>query len=322
VTGASGFVGRHLVRRLRAEGWFVRGLSRDPSRHVPAPDGVELVAADVCEATGVKAAIEGCDTVFHLAARVHERSAGPDVEDRIVNVEGTRNVLSAAVACGYERFVFVSSVKAMGEGGAECLDESCEEDPRTSYGLSKLEAERLVFETGRTTGTHVACLRPPLVYGAGARGNLERMIGAIDRGFFPPLPDTGNRRSLVHVENLVDAALLVATHPDANGQCYIVTDTQPCSTRALYEMIARGLGRKIPRWTVPLWILETLACAGDAAEIVSGRTLPFDTDTLQKVIGSSWYSSAKITRELGYRPRRTLDDALPELITWYRTTWK
>lgn len=319
VTGASGFVGRHLVRRLRAEGWFVRGLSRDHSRHAPPPDGVDLVVADVCEATGLKAAMGGCDTVFHLAARVHERSTRHDAEDRSVNVEGTRNVLSAAVACGYERFVFVSSVKAMGEGAAGCLDESCAEDPRTSYGRSKLDAERLVFETGRTSGMHVACLRPPLVYGAGARGNLERMIGAIHRGFFPPLPDTENRRSLVHVENLVDAALLVATHPHANGQCYIVTDAQPCSTRALYEMIAGGLGRKIPRWTVPLWILESLARAGDAARTVSGRTVPFDTAVLQKLIESSWYSSAKITRELGYRPRRALDDALPELIAWYRT---
>ena len=265
--------------------------------------------------------MEGCDTVFHLAARVHERSAGHDAEDRIVNVEGTRNVLSAAVACGYARFVFHSSVKAMGEDGAECLDESSPEDPRTSYGRSKLEAERLVLETGRTSGMHVACLRPPLVYGAGARGNLERMIGAIDRGFFPPLPETRNRRSLVHVENLADAALLVATRPDASGQCYLVTDAHPCSTRALYEMIVRGLGRKIPRWTVPLRILESLARAGDAARIVSGRPVPFDTDALRKLIESSWYSSAKITRELGYRPRRALDEALPELIARYRTTW-
>jgi nucleoside-diphosphate-sugar epimerase len=318
VTGASGFIGRHLVRRLREEQWLVRELARHPAGQTRWTDDVELVVADVCEPAGLKAALTGCDTVFHLAALVHERSAGPDAEYQAVNVEGTRNVLSAATACGSERFVFISSVKAMGEGAPERVDESCSESPRTSYGRSKLDAERLVLETGRTTGMHVVCLRPPLVYGSGARGNLERMIAAIDRGVFPSLPETGNRRSFVHIENLVDAILLAATHPKANGQCYIVTDAQPYSTRALYEMIVRGLGRRVPRWTVPLWTLKTLARAGDVAGSLSGRALAFDTSTLLKLIESSWYSSAKITRELGYQPRVALADALPDLITSYR----
>lgn len=318
VTGASGFVGRHLVRRLRDEQWLVRGLTRHPAGLTSWPDDVELVAADVCEPDGLRAAFTGCDTVFHLAARVHERSDGPADEHQAINVEGTRNVLSAATACGSERFVYVSSVKAMGEGTPELVDESCSEFPETSYGRSKLDAERLVLETGRATGMHVVCLRPPLVYGSGARGNLERMIAAIDRGIFPPLPETGNRRSFVHVENLLDAILLVATRPEANGQRYIVTDAQPYSTRALYEAIVRGLGRRVPRWTVPLWMLEALARAGDVVGRLSGRALAFNSGTLLKLTESSWYSSAKITRELGYRPQVTFADALPELITSYR----
>jgi nucleoside-diphosphate-sugar epimerase len=280
-----------------------------------------MFTADVRDAPGLKTAAAACDTVFHLAARVHEISV-PDngeADYRSHNVDGTRNVLAAAAACGIERFVFVSSVKAIGDGAPICIDELFSGAPKTSYGRSKLEAERLVFQAGRATGMHVACIRPPLVYGRGNRGNLVRMIAAIDAGRFPPLPDSGNRRSILHVANLTDGLLLAATHSRANGECYIVTDTHAYSTRALYEMIVRALGRRVPRWSAPGWALKTLAMGGDAVGAFRGRPFTFNSDVLARLMESSWYSSAKITRELGYEPRVSFEQALPDLIAWYRT---
>ena len=281
---------------------------------------VDVVEGDVQDFHAMKQAAAGVDTIFHLAGKTHALSeVGQDESAyRSINVDGTRNVLEGAVAGGARRFVLFSSVKAMGEEAPECRDESSLAQPLTAYGRSKLEAERIVMDFGRRTGKHVACLRLPLVYGPGVKGNLFRMIAAIDRGVFPPLPDLGNRRSMVHVVDAVQAAVLAVGAPAASGQCYIVTDGCAYSTRELYELICRALGKSIPRWYVPLWTLKTLGKAGDAIGAVSGTRFLFHSDALDKLIGSAWYSSDKIARDLGYRPSVTFQEALPDLTAWYR----
>lgn len=320
VTGASGFIGRRLVDRLAAAGCRVTALVRDPGHREAWPGGVEPVAGDVRDAPAMRTAASGADTVFHLAGRAHALS---DVREdaaayQTVNVEGTRNVLAAATEGGCERFVFFSSVKAMGEHTVTPLDESAEPRPTSAYGRSKLAAERLVLDWGGRTGRHAVCLRLPLVYGPGNKGNLFRMVEAIDRRRFPPLPALDNRRSIVHVTDVVEAALLAASRLGASGRCYIVTDGRAYSTRELYEAIRRGLGRPVPGWHVPLWALRALARVGDALGRVRGRRFVFDSDALDKLIGSACYRSDRIVRELGYRPSHTFDAALPELLDWYR----
>jgi nucleoside-diphosphate-sugar epimerase len=321
VTGASGFIGQHLARRLVEGGATVRGVGRRRTRG-PQRLGVEWVTADLQDREAIRAALVGCDTVFHLAAKVHDLGASPqeDAQYRAVNVEGTRHVLECAVAAGARRFVFFSSIKAMGEERAGCADEATPASPETAYGRSKLEAERLAFDTGAREGLDVVCLRLPLVYGAGCKGNLLRMVWAIDHGIFPPLPELGNLRSLAHVSNVVEAALLAAERSAASGQCYLVTDARPYSTRQLYELICRGLGRRVPRWQVPLGALRALARVGDAIGTVRGRRFRFDSAALAKLTESAWYSCAKIERELGYRPALSFADGLPELLSWYRAT--
>ena len=320
VTGASGFIGRHLVERLLRDGRTVRALVRETGRAGEWPAQVEVVAGDVRDPQAMKAAAAGCETVFHLAGKAHALTEvqGDEEVYRAVNADGTRHVLEGAAAGGARRFVLFSSVKAMGEGGDRCLDETFGGPPETPYGRSKLEAERLVLEIGRRAGFHAACLRFPLVYGPGNKGNLYKMIAAVDHGTFPPLPELGNRRSMVHVADVVRAALLAADQSAANGRCYIVTDGRGYSTRELYELICRALGKRIPGWHVPLWTLKVLGRAGDAIGLVRGKRFVFDSDALEKLTGSAWYSSEKIARELGYRPGVTFPDALPELIAWYR----
>jgi len=112
--------------------------------------------------------------------------------------------------------------------------------------------------------------------------------------------------------------VLAAHTPAADGQSYIVTDGRAYSTRELYKLICRALGKPIPRWYVPLWTLKTLGKAGDAIGWISGKRFLFDSDALDKLIGSAWYSSDKIARDLGYRPSVTFQEALPDLIAWYR----
>lgn len=314
MTGAAGFIGSALVGRLMADGRFVRALvRRDPGRRLP---GNEVLRADLAAGPLPPEALYGIDTVYHVAGRSHALSEVDvdETEYRRVNVEGTRHVLAACREAGVERFVFFSSVKAMGEGGSECLDESVEPRPTTAYGRTKLEAERLVIDHGARFGVHAVCLRLPMVYGPGNKGNIHRMIDWVARGRFPPLPEVGNRRSLVHVANAVEAACLAAVHPAASGQTYIVTDGRSYSSRELYELICKGLGRAIPGWSVPLPVLRGLARAGDVIGRVRERRFFFDSDALEKLIGSAWYSPDKISRELGYSPRRSLEEDLHEIV--------
>jgi nucleoside-diphosphate-sugar epimerase len=144
------------------------------------------------------------------------------------------------------------------------------------------------------------------------------MIQAVARGRFPPLPETDNRRSMVDVRDVVQAALLAAGNPAAAGKTYIVTDSQAYSTRQIYEWICATLARPVPRWTVPLAWMHAAASAGDAIGKFTGRRFFLDTGSLDKLIGSAWYSSEKISRELGYRPVYSLKDALPRMVAEFR----
>jgi len=321
VTGASGFIGRHLVERLAGDGCAVRALVHASKSAWDPPAGVEVVQGDVQNPQAMKAAASGCETVYHLAGKSHALTEvrGDEEAYRAINTGGTRHVLEGAVAGGAKAFVLFSSVKAMGEGGSRCLDEAFNGHPETPYGRSKLEAERVALEIGRRTGLHVTCLRLPLVYGPGNKGNLFRMIAAIDSGVFPPLPELGNRRSMVHVADVAQAALLAAETPAAKGQCYIVTDGRAYSTRELYALICRSLGKAVPSWHVPTSVLKGLAVMGDAIGMLARKRFVFDSDALDKLIGSAWYSSEKISRELGYKPACRFEESLPEMIACYRT---
>ena len=312
VTGASGFIGHALCGRLTDCGVRVRALIRRP---VAGPWN-EVVVADI-GAEGILGSVaSGVDTVFHLAAKVHD-SAGTDEDEaayRRVNVDGTRRILAASVGAGVRRFVYVSTVKAMGEGGAHCLDETYSPAPKTAYGRSKREAEDLAIAAGQQHGMHVVILRLPLVYGAGSKGNLSLMLRAVARRRFPPLKDSGNKRSMVHIDDVVAALMLVASHRGAAGQTYIVTDGQVYSTRQIYILMCEALGRQAPAWAVPPGLLSGLAGLGDRIGRLLGKRFAFDSVTLHKLTSSAWYDSRKIERDLGFRACHNLKEALPDMV--------
>lgn len=323
VTGASGFIGRRLVTALVSEGVEVTALVRDTDRAKRA--GLSQViyrSGDVTNADSVRGSCDGINIVFHLASQAEVgQPRADDGAHRRVTVEGTAVLLAEAARAGVKRFVFVSSVKAMGEGTAmpECLDESAPCAPVSAYGRAKYEAEQLVLGRDRPMALRTCVVRLPMVYGPNPNGNVMRMIAAIDRGRFPPLPETGNRRSLVHVDDVVRALLLVNAQVAASGQVYLVTDGQTYSTRDMYVAICNALGKSIPRWTVPAFVLAAGGRVGDWIERGLGNTAPLNSDVVQKLLGSAWYSCSKLQRELGFRPAYTLEQALPEMVALYRS---
>ena len=248
--------------------------------------------------------------IFHLAGKAHAlaETAQDEAEYFAINTDGTRRVLEAARRAGVGRFVLFSSVKAMGEGGETIQDETAPCLPEAPYGQSKLAAEKLVLDGDYVPEAVV--LRLSMVYGLPGKGNLPRMIEAVAKGRFPPLPEMGNRRSMVHVDDVLQAALLAAERPEAVGQTYIVTDGRQYSPRQIYVWICEALKKPVPRWVVPLPVLWLLGVAGDWIGRVRGRRFVFDSDALDKLIGSAAYSCEKLKSELGYRPAHDLYHSL------------
>lgn len=308
VTGGTGFIGRRLVAALQARGARVQVLVR-PGCLIPSDwHGVETIVGDLADAASLARACAGMDSVIHAAGFAHaDAGSSVDFADQhwAINAVGTCQLLDAAVAAGVRRFGFLSSIKAVGEPGPHGVDESWDAPPETPYGLAKRAAEERVLAVGRESGLHGVNVRPALVYGPEMKGNLARLITAVQRGGFPPLPETGNRRSLVHVDDVVQAVLLAVAHPSAAGQSYFVTDGQPYSGRELYAMIRQALGLSVPRWSVPANVLYAVATLADGARWLTGHRERRVAAALDKLLGWACYDAARISRELGYRPAWT-----------------
>jgi len=308
VTGATGFIGQSLCAALVESGSEIRILGRKN------PDyEADFYHWDLTQSLDALA-LDGVDTVFHLAGKAHALSTDyrDEAEYFPINVAGTRKLLEVAKDAGVRRFIFFSSVKAMWQDKEHCLDESCNFLPETMYGRSKLMAEQLVLNGGYVPEPVV--LRLSMVYGPSDKGNLPRMIQSVQTNRFPPLPEFGNKRSMVHVDDVVRAAMLASEKPEAVGQIYIVTDGLDYSSRQIYELICQALAKPVPSWHVPCPFFKVLARVGDGIGFMAGKRFIFDSDVLSQLAGSACYCSKKIARELGFIPKHQLKSALPDMI--------
>lgn len=302
VTGASGFIGQRLLRP--SDRALVRAACGIPN----------AVVGDLLDPASLVAACQGVDKVFHCAGHAHAfASANPDAHWR-VNHEGTRNLLKAAGEAGVRRFVFLSSVKAMAEPGSACVDEDWPGEPASVYGMSKRAAEEAVLDAGARYGMHVANLRLAMVYGRGGKGNLERMARGIAAGWFPPLPETGNRRSLVHVDDVAAAARLVAAQPAASGRTYIVASVRAHSGREIYDALRAAMGKPPAHFRLPELLLRSGGLAGDIVEMLSRRPSPFSSATVDRLLGSACYLPDRIRVELGWSATIGLTDGARETV--------
>ena len=291
VTGGTGFVGQRLVTTLQQKS-NVRLLSRNKLNEY-------TVICDLRVDPIPNDALIGIDTVFHLAGFAHDFQNPSEIEHiyHKVNVDATVELARLAVESGVKKFIFVSSVKAGGRLiPGNCAIEADPGKPDGIYGKSKREAELKLLEIGRKSDMHVSIIRPSLVYGPDVKGNLHLMLSAIDKGWFPPLPETGNKRSMIHVDDLVRALLLVANDDRANGEIFIATDGAPHSSRDIYNAMCNVAGKSVPKWSVPKILF-------DIVSLLSPR-IKYKVD---KLLGDECYSSEKLEK-LGFKPRRVLSE--------------
>ena len=293
VTGSTGFIGSRLLGLLKTIESDVRLLARSKV------DNYETAVCNLRKDRIPKHALESIDTVFHLAGFAHDMQDPSKVKNlyHTVNVEATVELAKLAAESGVKRFVFVSSVKAGGLPLSEhCASEGDQNDPEGVYGKTKREAELKLLKIGKESDMHVSIIRPSLVYGPNAKGNLQLMLSGVKKGWFPPLPETGNKRSMIHVDDLVLAILLVANDDRANGEIFIATDGVPYSSREIYNAMCSALDKSIPKWSIPKFLF-------DMASLISPRI----KYKLNKLLGDECYSSAKL-EALGFKAQKTLKD--------------
>ena len=293
ITGSTGFVGKRLVNFLNMKNYHVRTISRNTTLYR------DNIVCDLVNDKFPESIMESIDVVFHLAGFAHDMRDANKIADLYykVNVSATVQLANLAVKFGVKRFVFVSSVKA---GGSPpfgiCANEEDQSNTEDIYGKTKREAELALLKIGKESGMYVSIIRPSLVYGPDVRGNLQLMLSGIGKRWFPPLPETGNQRSMIHVDDLVRAILLVAKDKRANGEIFIATDGTPYSSREIYNTMCGVTGELIPKWSVP----KTLF---DLASLASPRI----KYKINKLLGDECYSSVKL-EELGFKAKKSLKD--------------
>jgi len=290
ITGVTGFIGQRLANAIGLE---IRVLSR-----VKQPN-FETVICDLQSDVIPDDALYDIDTVFHLAGFAHDMRDASKIADLYykVNVSATVQLAELAVKAGVKKFIFVSSVKAGGTPNPKkCANEKDQSEPEGVYGETKHEAELKLLEIGKESGMHISIVRPSLVYGPNVKGNLQLMLSGIKAGWFPPLPETGNRRSMIHVDDLVRAILLIAEDKQANGEIFIATDGTPHSSREIYSVICNIAGKPVPKWSVPKFLFNLIAL-----------TSPKIKYKVDKLLGDECYSSGKL-EALGFKSQKTLKE--------------
>ena len=291
VTGATGFVGQHLIEYLKLDGYNIKAISR---KLIPS---VDTVICDFLKDDIPDDALKGIDIVFHLAGYAHDLKSQSGIEKTYqkINVNVTADLLSLSVKHNVKKFIFVSSVKAGGVSRqGKCATEKSLSEPDGVYGKTKREAELKVLEAGRKFDIHVSILRPALIYGPKVKGNLQLMMQGIKKGWFPPLPEIGNRRSMIHVDDIVRALLFLSNNKKSNGEVFIATDGRVYSSRNIYEIMCHVLDKNIPNWSVPRLLFNAIA------RLSSGFKYKID-----KLLGDECYSSKKL-QSLGFKAQKQL----------------
>lgn len=303
VTGANGFVGSALCAGLSARAIDVVPAVRRAS------DRRQRSTGDMSSETAWAGHLSGCDTVIHLAARVHvmdDKSGNALSAFRATNVDATLNLARQAALHGVRRFVFVSSIKVNGEATTSqpftAFDAPAPSDP---YGVSKMEAEQALRTLSDATGLEVVIVRPPLVYGPGVRANFLRLMQLVSTGIPLPLGAIHNRRSLVALDNLVDLLIVCAGQPAASGQTFLVSDLHDVSIAELLVMLAEAMGRRSRLLPVPAWMVASAAGMLGQSKAASRLLHSLQLDILHT------------TSTLGWRPVVGMQDAVKRTVAHF-----
>jgi len=308
VTGGAGFVGRALCRSLAVSGHDVIATTRRRDFESNL-SGVRIERIDDQASTDWRRLVDGVDAVVHLAARVHvldDDAADPLAEFRTANVSVTEQLARVAADAGVRRFVFVSTIKVLGERtGDRPFTHADQPNPCDPYGVSKLEAEVALRHVAETSSMELVVLRPALVYGPGVRGNLQRVLELVDRAVPLPLASVRNARSLVALENLCDVIVLCLDSKLAAGETLLVADDVAVSTPELFRIVATHMQRPSRLFPFPVPLLR-----------LAGRVLGRSAE-IQRLCENLCVDIDHTRRTLGWTPRLTPAEGFRDVVAAY-----
>jgi UDP-glucose 4-epimerase len=297
VTGASGFIGQHLVRALAAGGWQVRAAARQPVVFdSPRVEGIAV--GDMSRSFAAEFLVRGVDAVVHAAGMAHAGASIPDAAYTAINVDATRQLARAARSARVKRFVLMSSIRA--QVGATCagiVTEATPPAPTDAYGRSKVAAEAVMAEVLEGSGCRWTVLRPVLVYGPGVKGNMAALLRLAALPLPLPLGGLKSRRSLVSIANLVSAVEFVLKAEAAENAAFIVADSTPVTVAEIIRALCRGLGRPPLLLPVPEAALGAVLRFAGKADLADRLTAGLVAD-------------AGRLRGIGWSPRETTAEAL------------
>ena len=321
VTGASGLVGRHLVERLRADGWQVRALVRDASRAGALRlAGAELVVGDTLEPAGFARAAQRCDVLFHAAAAV--TPDGGWEAFRRPNVDGTRHAIAAAASAG-ARLVHVSSVAVYGgaERYASGAGATTEESPLAPldasafYARSKRESERLVLDAHATGELWATAVRPAVIYGRYDRQFVPRLARLLRHGIAPLLGSGRSTLAVVHAANVADGMARAATCDRAGGRAYNLANDYDVAVADFFRLAAEGMGVRLRLLPVPLPIARGALRA--LAGVVPRRFRAALGSSFDFLTRDNPFSSERARRELGWDPPVRPEAGVVDAFRWW-----
>lgn len=304
VTGANGFVGRHLCDSLPQKGIHTYALLRKHSKEIKVNE--QFIVEDYLTFDQWQKILKGIDAVIHTAGLAHVKErCDKDYQD--INTEMTKRLALECAKAGVKRFVFISSTHVHVSSSINgILTPTSPLNPRTSYGKSKLLAEEALREVEKSSDLEVVVVRPPLVYGPHVKGNVRSLLKAIRKNIPLPFAKTQNQRSMVCVDNLVDALALCATHPKAKGKTYFISDDRALSVGELIQRLAKGMGRKAHLFYFPEILLRIpLKLLGKE-------------ETLEKITGSLQLDISDIQRDLGWKPVISASEGLKKTAHSFR----
>ena len=311
ISGHTGFIGRRLTLSLVGKGHSIVGISRRIDGTLSTPNLHQIKVTSIEQYSSFDQALVGVDAIVHLAGRAHiieDSALDPTAEFFRINTQGTITLAQAAITAGVKHFILISSIGAMTTISNDILTEASACDPDTPYGKSKLAAEIALIELCHKTMMNWTIIRPTLCYGPNNPGNMARLLKLVNSNLMLPFGSIDNQRSLIYIENLIDAIITCLHHPNAKNETFLVSDGNHLSTPNLIRHLAQFLNTRSILLPIPPSLLRFLGK-------ITGKS-----SAVERLLGSLVVSNEKIATALNWQPPYSIKQGLTATAKWYLTS--